>query len=730
MSTVTLYPSGPPTGVDLGEAGAVVTNYGAGTVSYSDVAEPFVAEGTIAASATATLSGTQFFRAATGAVLGIAALDASLGSLEAIRAQLLAVEGDQIELAAGQVAILAEGPTTPARWAEPGDPDDRLALQRMIDAIARAPNGEGRLIDSYDISDELVIAGPVNLQGDLTRYTAINLTDPSKNAIQLSRDIDPSEQGFTRGVVLKGFRVNGQTSPSGRTSVGVNADDGVSTYQGQFLDIDLQITGFDVGFRSYHWDNSDVAIFFEDCRVGGWIGDGGDGNANSMRLNIGGTRCSETILRLGDGGYVLLDRDMISSAQMLDLLSGARVDLIGGNFENNQGGTEFIHVGSGARLTVSGSVRFTKGVGLDVYPFKVDGSLSFNGEPPVFSSLTVAAVLQSGSVAIVTGPKFRRATNTTTPEILVEHWTGMTYPLTPTPVVAENAIPAAASHLRGQELIAMTRDGVSNVPDRLLGFSKLVVSGTTYYQARDRTGDLFGTVTPEGNVPAPPGTRYVWTNGTAGNVFWRKETGNGTTGWSNAVGPAGPVGPAGSRRDIALAAAGILAENFGIELLSSTGTAPTPGTIYGGEIGLFAGDVVTTLRTMMGNAAAAGTPPTLMRLGLADSTGTIVAVTADVKADAAWTTVNTIAGFALTTPYTVPADGGYYIVLLQVGTWGTTNPLIARSAALGASAYSAKIPGFMARVASFGTGKTDLPAVGVALAAAGGNNLTYWLAAS
>ena len=105
MSTVTLYPSGPPTGVDLGEAGAVVTNYGAGSVSYSDTAEPFVAEGTIAATATATLSGTQFFRATTGAVLGIVELDASLGSLEAIRAQLLAVEIGQVSIAARAAAI-------------------------------------------------------------------------------------------------------------------------------------------------------------------------------------------------------------------------------------------------------------------------------------------------------------------------------------------------------------------------------------------------------------------------------------------------------------------------------------------------------------------------------------------------------------------------------------------------------------------------------------------------
>lgn len=80
MATLTLYPSGPPSGVDLGPGGAVVTNLGGGTVSYSDTADPFVAEGTIAASASATLTGTQFFRAPAGATIATKAVE--LGSAE------------------------------------------------------------------------------------------------------------------------------------------------------------------------------------------------------------------------------------------------------------------------------------------------------------------------------------------------------------------------------------------------------------------------------------------------------------------------------------------------------------------------------------------------------------------------------------------------------------------------------------------------------------------------
>ncbi len=96
MSTITLYPSAPPAGVDLGASGATVTNIGGSTVDYSDRADPFVTEGSLAAAASATLTGTQFFRAASGSTLRIIEADSDLGSLEAIRAALLEVESTQV----------------------------------------------------------------------------------------------------------------------------------------------------------------------------------------------------------------------------------------------------------------------------------------------------------------------------------------------------------------------------------------------------------------------------------------------------------------------------------------------------------------------------------------------------------------------------------------------------------------------------------------------------------
>jgi hypothetical protein len=211
MSTVTLYPSGPPTGVDLGEAGAVVTNYGAGSVSYSDVAEPFVAEGTIAATATATLSGTQFFRATTGAVLGIVELDAGLGSLEAIRAQLLAVGSDQADLDAAAVKITGAqsiagvktfgsspiGPTP-----SPGDNTTKLAtsafVKAAIDALVAGAPG------ALDTLNELA----VQLTTDESAVAALVTTVSGKAGTAASNVFTGALQ------TVKGFKALSQTAQS------------------------------------------------------------------------------------------------------------------------------------------------------------------------------------------------------------------------------------------------------------------------------------------------------------------------------------------------------------------------------------------------------------------------------------------------------------------------------------------------------------------------------------
>lgn len=80
--SLSVLPGGPPVGVALGVNGAVVTNYGGGSLSYSDTEAPFVAEGTIAAGSTATLYGTQFFTTVAGAVLEVRTLASNVETLE------------------------------------------------------------------------------------------------------------------------------------------------------------------------------------------------------------------------------------------------------------------------------------------------------------------------------------------------------------------------------------------------------------------------------------------------------------------------------------------------------------------------------------------------------------------------------------------------------------------------------------------------------------------------
>ena len=135
---------------------------------------------------------------------------------------------------------------------------------------------------------------------------------------------------------------------------------------------------------------------------------------------------------------------------------------------------------------------------------------------------------------------------------------------------------------------------------------------------------------------------------------------------------------------------------------------PDNGRIYLGLVGLNAGDVVTNVLQVVEDAAA-GTPPTRIRLGLASSAGVIVARTAEVQAAAGWKVGGAVVVNALSAPYVVPATGGYYLCSIQVGAWGTTAVgLRARTA--GAGFYFA-IGSGPPWYGNTGGGDSDLPAV-------------------
>jgi hypothetical protein len=126
----------------------------------------------------------------------------------------------------------------------------------------------------------------------------------------------------------------------------------------------------------------------------------------------------------------------------------------------------------------------------------------------------------------------------------------------------------------------------------------------------------------------------------------------------------------------ALAARGLIAEAFTPALERSTISVPS-GTAYLSLVGLTQGhvvsDIVLTLLT-----AASGTAPTLAKLGIVSSTGVVLATTANVNSNSLWSGVTGKVGFALSSSYTVPTSGGYYLAVLVVGTWGTTQAAISR----------------------------------------------------
>jgi hypothetical protein len=166
--------------------------------------------------------------------------------------------------------------------------------------------------------------------------------------------------------------------------------------------------------------------------------------------------------------------------------------------------------------------------------------------------------------------------------------------------------------------------------------------------------------------------------------------------------------------DVFQKALSLLAWNM-MPLNLPTASAPTSQSIYAVAIPLSEGQIVSKLGFTV-TTAGAGTAPTNIFVGLADSTGKMVAQTADVAADTAWTDTG-IRTVSLVASYTVPSDGIYYVVFLQNGTWGTTAMQFGRT-----NTYAhGHIFGSTFVYASGGALQTTLPANGSSLTLTGGN---------
>jgi hypothetical protein len=182
--------------------------------------------------------------------------------------------------------------------------------------------------------------------------------------------------------------------------------------------------------------------------------------------------------------------------------------------------------------------------------------------------------------------------------------------------------------------------------------------------------------------------------------------------------------PGGGRRDVELQALGILAEPFS-QLAAPAAAVATLATqaVFGVSVALRRGDVVTSIGGVV-TTAAAGSLPTTVRAGIANSAGMVLALTGNVNALANWALGPQL--WPLTAPFTVPADGIYYLVIVKNGVFGTTEPQMLTVT----TADATQGAGFTAIRRSWTwAAQVDLPAVNSPLTITAATTLQRYLAA-
>lgn len=159
---------------------------------------------------------------------------------------------------------------------------------------------------------------------------------------------------------------------------------------------------------------------------------------------------------------------------------------------------------------------------------------------------------------------------------------------------------------------------------------------------------------------------------------------------------------------------------------NNTGLAGVGGDIEATLVGLVAGDVITNILLAV-TAASVGSAPTTVRVGIADTTGKILAVSANVGGAGGVYNATGPFPIALSNQYTVPTTGAYYLCKIASSTWGSGQPsfLIGNSGTL--SQYNPTGAGVLraAKQAS----QTDLPAVNSSMTLVAPAQ-AYWFAVS
>jgi hypothetical protein len=186
--------------------------------------------------------------------------------------------------------------------------------------------------------------------------------------------------------------------------------------------------------------------------------------------------------------------------------------------------------------------------------------------------------------------------------------------------------------------------------------AKITVSGQAQPFPRP-TGTpnvVHGDGSPEGLVYASEGTLFLRRDNA--NVYQKRSMVHLNTGWTQ-------LGQS-TRTQAKIIGLGYKGESFDRDAITSA-LAFTTGDLRGDSVGLLAGDVVTNVLV---DVTAAIQTITTFRVGLYDSGGNLLASSANSTSNLA-TGINSS---ALSTPYTVPADGVFYLVaVIQATTMGS-----------------------------------------------------------
>lgn len=137
--------------------------------------------------------------------------------------------------------------------------------------------------------------------------------------------------------------------------------------------------------------------------------------------------------------------------------------------------------------------------------------------------------------------------------------------------------------------------------------------------------------------------------------------------------------PIRDRNQLRATACGYISETAPLVGVSSTVALSAQG-VRATSLGLRAGDVVTNIIVCV-QTAAAGTAG-VVTVGFYSAASALLASSADVQASFTSTGQKTL---AVSTPYTVPADGLFYAAILMSTAYGTTQPAIMSAGGAGGS---------------------------------------------